>query len=417
MGIIDTVKNGWNAFTSRDPTKIEYSDIGPSYSITQDRPRLTRGNDKTIANSVYNRMAVDTAATTIIHARTDSEGRFLEVMEGGLNDCLTLEANIDQTHRSFISDIVISMCDEGYVAVLPIDTKGDPDKTESYEILSMRVGQIIEWYPRHVKVRVYNDRTGLKEDLIFPKKDCAIIENPFYNIMNEPNSILQRLIRKLNLLDSIDNDLLTGKLNMLVHLPYIVRGETRREQAKNRMRNIQNQLNSDNKYGIAYIDGAEKVTQLNRPLDNHLMSEIEYLTNMFFSQLGITKEIMEGTADEKTMRNYYNRTIEPILSAISDEFKRKFLSKTARTQKQTVMYFRDPFKLVPINEIADIADKFTRNEITTSNEMRQVIGLKPSSNPAADDLRNKNIIATQYGNVDGNDVPEIEERLIDEEYQ
>lgn len=416
MGIIDKVKNGWNAFTSRDPTYM-FKDIGPSYSILQDRPRLTRGNDRSIVNSIYNRLAVDVASTTIIHAKTDSEHRFLEPVKSGLNECLTLEANIDQTHRSFITDVVISMCDEGYIAVVPIDTKGNPEKSESYDILTMRVAKIIEWYPRHVKVRAYNDRTGQKEDIIFEKRRCAIIENPFYNIMNEPNSTLQRLIRKLNLLDNMDDQLINGKMDLIIQFPWLIRGDTRKKQAEERRKALEEQLSASNKYGIAYADGSEKITQLNRPVDNKLLSEIEYLTGMLFSQLGITKEIMEGTADEKTMRNYYNRTVEPILSAISDEYERKFLSKTARTQNQTIMYFRDPFKLVPINEIADIADKFTRNEIVTSNEMRQVIGLKPSSNPAADDLRNKNIIATEYGNVDGNNIPEMEERLVDEQYQ
>lgn len=411
MGIIDSLKHGWNAFTSRDPTKVVYKYIGPSSTINQDRPRLTRGNEKSIVTSIYNRLAVDVASTTIVHAKMDDQNRFLKEMETGLNNCLTLEANIDQTSRSFISDLVISLCDEGYVAAVPVDTSINPD-SGSFDIETMRVGQILEWFPEHVRVRVYNQNKGIKEDIIVPKKTIAIIENPFYSIMNEPNSTLQRLIRKLNIMDEIDERTGSGKLDLIIQLPYAVRSETRRGRAEKRRQELEKQL-KESGYGIAYSDTTEKIIQLNRTIDNKLLSQIEYLTGLLFSQLGITKEIMEGTADEKTMLNYYNRTVEPILSAIADEYKRKFITKTARTQKQTIFFYRDPFRLVPINDIAEIADKFTRNEILTSNEVRQIIGMKPSDNPAADDLRNKNIIATEYGNVNGNDLPEIEERYID----
>lgn len=411
MGIIDSLKHGWNAFTSRDPTKVVYKYIGPSSTSNQDRPRLTRGNEKSIVTSIYNRLAVDVAATTIVHAKMDDQNRFLKEMDTGLNNCLTLEANIDQTSRSFISDLVISLCDEGYVAAVPVDTSINPD-SGSFDIETMRVGQILEWFPEHVRVRVYNQNKGIKEDIIVPKKTIAIIENPFYSIMNEPNSTLQRLIRKLNIMDEIDERTGSGKLDLIIQLPYAVRSETRRGQAEKRRQELEKQL-KESGYGIAYSDTTEKIIQLNRTIDNKILSQIEYLTGLLFSQLGITKEIMEGTADEKTMLNYYNRTVEPILSAIADEYKRKFITKTARTQKQTIFFYRDPFRLVPINDIAEIADKFTRNEILTSNEVRQIIGMKPSDNPAADDLRNKNIIATEYGNVNGNDLPEIEERAID----
>lgn len=399
MGIINTIQHAWNAFTSRSPTWVP-TDMGPGYSDRPDRPVLTRGNDRTIVNSIYNRMAVDVAATRIVHAKIDENERFIETIKTSLNDCLTIEANIDQTGRQFIQDVCMSMFDEGVIAIIPVDTEITPTSSESFgkDIKTMRVGEILEWFPQDVRVRVYNEKTGLKEELTLPKKTVSIIENPLYAIMNSPNSTLQRLIRKLALLDRIDEKTGSGKLNLIIQLPYTVKSKLRQEQAEKRRETIETQL-ANSKYGIAYADATEKITQLNRPLENNLLTQIEYLTKQLYSQLGITQEVMDGTADEKTMLNYYNRTIEPILAAITDEMKRKFLSKTARSQNQTILFFRDPFRLVPINDIAEIADKFTRNEIMTSNEVRQVIGMKPSDNPSADDLRNKNIIATENGNV------------------
>lgn len=383
------LKHAWNAFLNRDPTD-NYRNIGVSYSYRPDRPRMTRGNERSIVTSVYNRIALDVSAITIQHVRLDEDGRFLSVIDSGLNNCLTLEANIDQTGRSFIQDVVISMFDEGCVALVPVDTTDDPEATGSYDIMSMRTGQILEWRPRDVKVRVYNDRTGYKEDIWLSKEAVAIIENPLYAVVNEPNSTLQRLIRKLNLLDVIDEQSGAGKLDLIIQLPYVVKTETRRQQAEKRAKDIEEQL-SGSKYGIAYTDGTERITQLNRPVENNLMKQIEYLTSMLYSQLGITQSILDGSADEKTMLNYYNRTIEPIVSAIVDEMKRTFLTKTARTQLQSIAFFRDPFRLVPVTDLAEIADKFTRNEIMTSNEIRQVIGMKPSDDPKADQLRNSNI--------------------------
>lgn len=383
------VKNAWNAFRNRDPT-MESRYLGPSYTYRPDRPRFTRGNERTIVNSVFNRIALDVAAINIRHVRLDENGRYTEDINSGLNNCLTLEANIDQTARAFIQDVVMSMMDEGVVAIAPIDTTINPEETSSYDVLTMRTAKILAWYPAHVKIRAYNDRTGEKEDKIVPKSIVGIIENPLFSVVNEPNSTLQRLIRKLGILDVIDEQSGSGKMDLIIQLPYVVRGELRKQQADERRKNIEEQL-TGSKYGIAYIDGTEHITQLNRPVENNLMKQIEYLTSMLYSQLGITQSILDGTADAATMLNYYNRSIEPIISAIRDEIMRKFLTKTARSQRQSVECFRDPFKLVPVNDIAEIADKFTRNEIMTSNEIRQIIGMKPSKDPKADQLVNSNI--------------------------
>ena len=396
MGFMDRIQRGWNAFRNRDPT-TEYRDTGLGYAYRPDRVRFTRGNERSIVTSVYNRIALDVAAINIQHVQLDDNNRFTNVVESGLNSCLNLEANIDQTGRAFVQDIVMSMFDEGCVAVVPVDTTQDPEITDSYDILSMRTGKILEWKPRHVKVRVYNDRTGMKEDILLPKKQVAIIENPLYAVINEPNSTMQRLIRKLCLLDAVDEQSSSGKLDLIIQLPYVVKTEARRQQANDRRKQIEEQL-TGSKYGIAYTDGTERITQLNRPVENNLMKQIEYLTSMLYSQLGITQAILDGTADDKTMLNYYSRTIEPIISAIVDEMKRKFLTKTARSQKKSIMFFRDPFKLVPVNDIAEIADKFTRNEILSSNEIRQIVGIKPSKDPKADELRNKNLSEPKENN-------------------
>lgn len=384
------LKNVWNAFRNRDPTINNYSDIGVSYGYRPDRIRFTRGNERSIVTSVYNRIALDAAAIDIKHCRLDDNDRFISTINSGLNNCLTLDANMDQTGRAFIQDAVMSMLDEGCVALVPVDTDNNPDITSSYDILTLRVGKVIDWYPEYVKVRVYDERNGNKKDITVPKKTVAIIENPLYAVINEPNSTMQRLIRKLNLLDVTDEQTASGKLDMIIQLPYQLKTELRRNQAEERKKDIEMQLTSS-KYGIAYTDSTEKITQLNRPVENNLMKQVEYLTNMLYSQLGITQTILDGTADEKTMLNYYNRTIEPIVAAIVDEMKRKFLTKTARSQKQSILFFRDPFKLVPVNNMAEIADKFTRNEIMTSNEIRQIIGVKPSSDPKADQLINSNL--------------------------
>ena len=403
MGFMDRIQRGWNAFRNRDPT-TEYRDTGLGYAYRPDRVRFTRGNERSIVTSVYNRIALDVAAINIQHVQLDDNNRFTSVVESGLNSCLNLEANIDQTGRAFVQDIVMSMFDEGCVAVVPVDTTQDPEITDSYDILSMRTGKILEWKPRHVKVRVYNDRTGMKEDLLLPKKQVAIIENPLYAVINEPNSTMQRLIRKLCLLDAVDEQSSSGKLDLIIQLPYVVKTEARRQQANDRRKQIEEQL-TGSKYGIAYTDGTERITQLNRPVENNLMKQIEYLTSMLYSQLGITQAILDGTADDKTMLNYYSRTIEPIISAIVDEMKRKFLTKTARSQKKSIMFFRDPFKLVPVNDIAEIADKFTRNEILSSNEIRQIVGIKPSKDPKADELRNKNLSEPKENNQPTNTLP------------
>lgn len=383
------LKHAWNAFFNKDPTDY-FKNVGTGYTYRPDRPRLTRGNERSIVTSVYNRIALDASSVSIQHVRLDENNRFLSVIDSGLNSCLTVEANLDQTGRAFIQDIVMSMLDEGSVAIVPVDTTFNPEITGSYDILSMRTGQILEWYPSHVKVRVYNEKTGRKEDIVVPKSTVGIVENPLYAVINEPNSTMQRLIRKLNLLDVVDEQSSSGKLDLIIQLPYVIKTEARRQQADKRRQDIADQL-AGSKYGIAYTDGTERITQLNRPVENNLMKQIEYLTSMLYSQLGITQSILDGTADDKTMLNYYNRTIEPILSAIVDEMKRKFLTKTARSQLQSISFFRDPFKLVPVSDISEIADKFTRNEIMTSNEIRQIIGMKPSDNPKADELRNKNL--------------------------
>ena len=392
MALIERIKNGWNAFLNRDPTEgyLPYSGYGVSYSSRPDRVRFTRGNERSIVNSIFNRIAVDAASTTIEHVRVDENERFQEIIFSGIQNCLNVEANIDQTGRAFIEDVVMSMEDEGCVAIVPIDTDKDPNDTASFDVLSMRTGKITSWYPYHVRVEVYNERIGRKQEIVLPKSYICIIENPFYSIMNEPNSTLKRLVRKLNLLDVIDEQSGSGKLDLIIQLPYVIKTEARRQEAEKRRKEIENQLR-DTKYGIAYTDGTEHITQLNRPAENNLLKQIEYLTTLLYSQLGITEEILNGTATEEAMLNYNNRVIEPILSAISNELYRKFLTKTARTQGQRIKFFRDPFRLVPVNQIAEIADKFTRNEIMTSNEIRQVIGMKPSDDPKADELRNSNL--------------------------
>lgn len=402
MSFGSRLKHAWNAFTGN--IQMNYRDLGMSYSYRADRPRMSRGNERSIVTSVYNRIALDVAALNVQHVRLDENGRFLSVIDDGLNNCLTLEANVDQTARSFIQDVVISMFDEGSVAIVPVDTTTDPNVSGSYDIQSLRVGQILDWYPQYIRTRVYNEQTGRKEDIVVPKSAVAIIENPLYAVINEPNSTMQRLIRKLNLLDVIDEQSGSGKLDLIIQLPYVIKTEARRQQAENRRKDIESQL-SGSKYGIAYTDGTEHITQLNRSVNNNLMSQIEYLTSMLYSQLGITQSILDGTADEKTMLNYNNRTIEPIISAIVDEMKRKFLTKTARSQHQSISFFRDPFKLVPVNDIAEIADKFTRNEIMTSNEIRQVVGMKPSEDQRADELRNKNLSAPSGSNQQSEEIP------------
>lgn len=399
------IKHAWNAFLNRDPTNTHYNDYSGEGSYHRpDRTRLSRGNERSIVTSVLNRLALDVAAINIKHCRLDDNERFSEVVKSSLNDCLTLEANVDQTSRAFIQDVVMSMFDEGCVAIVPVDTSRDPNKIGSYDIHSLRTGKIVTWYPNHVKVNVYNERTGKKEDIIMAKSAAAIVENPLFAVMNEPNSTLQRLIRKLVLLDCIDEQSGSGKLDIIIQLPYTVKSEARKQQAEERRTNIEKQL-SGTKYGIAYVDSTEKITQLNRPVENNLMKQIEYLTSMLYSQLGITQTILDGTADEKTMLNYYSRTIEPIISAIVDEMKRKFLTKTARTQKQTILFFRDPFKLVPVNQLAEIADKFTRNEILTSNEIRQIVGIKPATDPKADQLINSNISQPTGGMMPPEELP------------
>lgn len=401
------VKNAWNVLiNNRDPTHY-YRDIGGGYSYRPDRVRLSRGNERSIVTPVYNKIALDVAALDIQHCRLDEDGRFLEPIKSTLNDCLTLEANMDQTGRAFMLDVVMSMLDEGCVCIVPVETSANPNVTDSYNILTMRTAKILEWYPAHVRVQLYNDRTGRKEDIVLPKRTVGIIENPHYAVMNEKNSTVQRLIRKLNLLDVIDEQSGSGKLDLIIQLPYIIKSEARRQQAETRRKDIEMQL-AGSKYGIAYTDGTERITQLNRSVDNNLMKQIEYLTSMVYSQLGITQSILDGTADERTMLNYYTRSIEPIVAAIVDEMKRKFLTKTARSQGQSIMYFRDQFKLVPINDFASAADTFTRNEIMTSNEVRQKMGMRPSDDPKADQLVNSNM------NQPNQTVP-APEKSVDEE--
>ena len=387
MGLKNRLQHAWNAFANKDPT---YSSGYGSYSYRPDRPRFSRGNERSIVTAVLNKISMDCAAINIEHVRLDDNNRFVEVMNTGLNKCLTLEANLDQTGRAFIQDVVMSLMDEGCIAIVPVETTLNPNISGGFDITNMRVGKVLEWYPDKVSIRVYNEKTGHKQDIVMPKNTVSIVENPLYAVMNEPNSTMQRLIRKLNILDAIDEQSGSGKLDLIIQLPYLVRSNQRKQQAEERRKAIEDQL-SNSKYGVAYTDGTEHVTQLNRSVENNLMSQIEYLTSMLYSQLGITQSVMDGTADDKTMLNYYNRTIEPILSAIVDEMKRKFLTKTARSQKQSIVFFRDPFRLVPVADLAEIADKMTRNEIMSSNEIRQIVGMKPSDDPKADELRNKNL--------------------------
>ena len=385
---LNILKHAFNLFSNKNPTyRPTY---GSSYGIRPDRSRFTRGSERTIVTSVCNRIAIDASAIDIKHVKLDKDGRYEEDINSALNNCFTIEANVDQAARAFFLDVVISMLDEGCVSVVPVETTFDPQVTNSYDILSMRTGKIVEWFPRDVTVRLYNDNTGMYEDITLPKSNIAIIENPLYAVMNEPNSTMQRLIRKLSLMDIIDEESSSGKLDLLIQLPYLVKSEAKKKQAEDRRIQIEEQLKGS-KYGIAYIDGTEHITQLNRSVDNNLMQQVEYLTNLLYSQLGITQGILDGTADENAMNNYYTRTVEPIVDAIVQEFIRKFLTKTARTQRQSIMYFRDPFKLIPVNQVSEMADKFTRNEILTSNEFRQIVGRKPSKDPAADELRNKNL--------------------------
>lgn len=394
---LNTLKHAWNLFTSEEgPVRNRDFNYGYGSSISPTRTVFTRGNERTVVTAVYNRIAIDAAAIDIKHVELDEAGRYKSDIKSGINNCLTVEANIDQTSRQFMLDVITSMLDEGCVAVVPVDTTKDPNITGGYDIDTMRVGRITQWYPDRVTVLLYNERTGRKEEVTVPKKYTAIIENPLYAVMNEPNSTMQRLIRKLALMDSVDEESSSGKLDLIIQLPYLVKTEAKRQAAEERRAQIEEQLKGS-KYGVAYIDGSEHVTQLNRSLENNLMKQIEYLTSLLYSQLGITQGVLDGTADENTMNNYYNRTIEPILSAIVDEFHRKFLTKTARSQRQSIQYFRDPFKLIPVNEISEIADKFTRNEILSSNEVRQIIGMRPSKDPAADELRNKNLSQSKTG--------------------
>lgn len=386
----DRLAHAWDAFKSRDPVNNTFQYIGPSSYAKPDRAMLKRTSERSIVASIYNKIAIDVAAIGVKHVRIDENDRYLDTIKSKLNECLTVEANLDQTGRALMLDIVISLFDEGVVAVVPTETSLNPSKSSSYEILSLRTGQIVEWFPSHVRVKVYNEKTGNKEELILPKKTIAIIENPLYAVMNEPNSTLKRLIHKLNILDTIDQQTGSGKLDLIIQLPYVIKSEARREQAEKRRKDIEVQL-AGSKYGVAYTDGTEKITQLNRPVENNLLTQIEYLTSMLHSQLGMTPSIFDGTADEHTMLNYYNRTIEPVLDAITEEMKRKFLTKTARTQGQSIGYFRNAFKLVPVTELANIADTFTRNEVLSSNEIRAIIGFKPSKDPTADELRNKNL--------------------------
>ena len=402
------LKHAWNAFLNKDPTErssVSYGGASVS-AVPIYRTRFTRGNERSIVTSVYNRIAMDVASLTFNHVRLDDDGRFKEVIDSGINTCLTLTANKDQTGRAFIQDAIMSMLDEGVVAIVPIDTNINPKLTGGYDIESMRTGRIIDWYPDSIRVSVYNDRKGYREEITVPKSIAAIVENPFYSVMNEPNSTVQRLIRKLNLLDVIDENSASKKLDLIIQLPYVIKGDIRKKQAEDRLKSITDQL-ARSDYGIAYTDGTERITQLNRPIENNLLKQVEYLTTMMYGQLGLSQAVMDGTADEKESLNYNNRTIEPIASAFVDALRWKFLTKTARSQKQSIVFFRDPFKLVPVENVAEIADKFTRNEIMTSNEFRQVIGMKPSDDPKADELRNSNISAP---NEDGNVQLPIEEQ-------
>lgn len=405
----ERLAHAWNAFTSRDPTRwYPQQDYGAMYSSRPDRVRLTRGNERSIVNAVYNRIAVDAASCKVLHARVDDDDHYIETIDSGLNYCLNTEANLDQTGRAFLQDAVMSLMDEGSIAIVPIDTTKDPKRGSSFDIKSLRVCKIIQWYPKTIRVRAYNENTGTYEEIIVPKATTAIIENPFYSVMNEPNSTLKRLIRKLNLLDAVDEQSSSGKLDLIIQLPYVIKTDSRRQQAEQRRKDIEMQL-SGSKYGIAYTDGTEKITQLNRAVENNLLKQVEFLTSMLYSQLGLTEEIMKGTADERSMMNYFSRTIEPILDAILDEMKRKFISKTARTQKQSIIFFRDRFRFVPAADMAEIVDKFTRNEVLTPNEARSIIGFKPSDDPKADELRNRNL------NSDDSGMPMDEEYPPEEE--
>lgn len=411
-------KHAWNAFFNRAPTEeFDYRDLGNVYFTRPDRPRLSRGNERSIVTSVINRIAIDCAAIDIVHCRLDENNRYLETMDSNLNYCFSDRANIDQTGRAFIQDVIMSLLDEGCIAILPVDTTDNPNETGAYDINTMRVGKIIDWYPRHVRVEAYDDRTGEHKKVLVMKENVAIVENPLYAVMNEPNSTMQRLIRKLNLLDAIDEQSGSGKLDLIIQLPYIIKSEARRKQAEQRRKDIEQQL-AGTKYGIAYTDGTERVTQLNRPVENNLLKQVEYLTNMLFSQLGITQAILDGTAKEEEKLNYYNSTVEPILSAVVDAMRTTFLTRTARSQKQSIEFFRDPFRLVPVSQIAEIADKMTRNEIMTSNEIRQVVGMKPSDDPKADELRNKNLSEPAGGKDDSqSEAEDFVNQKIKEEIQ
>lgn len=411
------LKNAWNAFLNRSPTR-DFEDVGPSYYYRPDRPRFTRGNDRSLVTAVFNRIALDCASIDVKHVQLDDSKRYLEDIDSGLNNCLNVEANIDQTGRAFMQDIVMSLLDEGVVAVVPTDTWKDPYKTESYDIVTMRTGKIIEWHPKHVKVRLYNENDGRQHDILLPKSMVAIVENPLFAVMNEPNSTLQRLLRKLALLDVVDEQNSSGKLDLIIQLPYIIKTAARQKQAEERRKQIEDQL-AGSKYGIAYTDGTEKITQLNRSLENNLQSQVEYLTNLLYSQLGITQGVLDGSADERTMLNYYNRIIEPIMSAIVEEMERKFLTKNARTRLQAVKFFNAPFKLVTVSEIANVAQVFTSNEIMTSNEIRQIIGMKPSSDPEADELRNKNLSKTKEevaaeGGAEGGGIQSQQDQIVED---
>ena len=413
LNLGSVLKHSWSPFRNREPTKV-IMQVGPGYSNRPDRPRFTRGNERSIVTSVYNRIAIDTAMLDVRECILDADDRFTEVAKTKLNDCFTVEANIDQTGRAFLQDAVMSMLDEGCVALVPIDVSQDPDITQAYDINAIRTGQIVEWYPKDVRIRMYDEDAGIRRETTLPKKFVSIIENPLYSIMNEPNSTLQRLIHKLNLLDAIDEQSSSGKLDLIIQLPYVVKTERKREQAEERRKQIEEQL-YNSQYGIAYTDASEHITQLNRPVENNLMKQIEYLTSMLYSQLGITQSILDGTADETTMLNYHNRTIGPIITAIVEEMRRKFLTKTARTQRHTIMFFRDPFKLVPVSQLADIVDKYTRNEVATSNEFRAIMGWKPSKDPRADELRNKNIAAPADQTGSGIDNENKEEKIQNED--
>lgn len=402
MAFLDRLKHGWNAFLNDDEPRAAYS-YGFSYGTRPDRVRMTRGNEKSIIAAIYNRIASDAAAIDIEHVRLDEEDRYLETINSGLNNCLTLDANIDQTGRAFIQDVVMSMLDEGVVAIVPVDASINPAVSASFDIITLRTAKIVEWFPRHIRVRIYNDREGKFEEKVVPKSVTAIIENPFYAVINEPSSTMQRLIHKLALLDDVDEQSSSGKLDLIIQLPYTIKTEARRKQAENRRKDIEMQL-AGSKYGIAYTDATEHITQLNRSVENNMLAQIEYLTNMLYSQMGITQSVLDGTANSETMLNYYNRTVEPILAAITDEMKRKFLSKTARTQRQSIEYFRDPFRLVPVEQFAEIADKMRRNEIMTSNELRQKIGMRPSQSEKADTLENPNLAQSANQPQDGEEI-------------